>query len=189
MSLSDIVRVMSYWLGMILAVASWVAGAFLLRKWHDKDFLTISKHAASSPQSYWLFVLVLAGAGGVFTSWVLEYLAPSSDLAALLGVLLLISFGLQAVTAIVPDRPGWQRTVHRWAAWSMALSWLPLLLVIVVGNDLSPLALTVTTSALVYMLVSLGLSLSSKFKRHFLFLQISYVVAFQVGLLAAVYLN
>ncbi len=42
---------MFYWLGLVLVLTSWVGGIVLLSKWRDKDFATISKHAASSP--YW----------------------------------------------------------------------------------------------------------------------------------------
>lgn len=123
---TGIISSMFYYLGLVLVLFSWVCGAYLLVRWHDQGSATISKHAASTGASYLLFVSTLVGIGSLFFAWAFRYLVPQSSAPMVLRFLLALGFLLQTVTATVPDRPGWQRTVHQYGAWGMAISWLPL---------------------------------------------------------------
>lgn len=178
---------MFYWLGLVLVLVSWVGGAVLLKKWHDKDSTTISKHAASTAQAHTLFAGILIAGGGLFYAWLLTYLAPNVSYQLLWTGLLTLATLLQFVTAAVPDRPGWQRTVHRYAAWAMAFSWIPLVDILAVSSSLSDIARNVSAFCGLYMFVTLIVVAGFR-KGKFLAYQALYVVAFQLALLFAVYL-
>ncbi len=177
---------MLYWVGLVLVLTSWVGGIVLLSKWRDKDFATISKHAASSPWAQVLFASVLIGGGALFYAWLLVYLAPHVSPQPLFVALLSLALLLQFVTAAVPDKPGWQRNIHRYAAWGMAFSWLPLVGILAGSSALSDTARIISAFCGLYMFLTLVVVVGFR-KGKFLTYQALYVVAFQLALLAAVY--
>ncbi|TAH34824.1 hypothetical protein EYC59_02805 [Candidatus Saccharibacteria bacterium] len=178
---------MFYWLGLVLVLASWLGGAVLLGKWRNKDFTTISKHAASSYGAHVFFASVLIVCGALFYVWLLTYLAPNVLYSAVFTALLSLSVLLQFATAIFPDKPGWKRTVHEYAAWGMALSWLPMAALLVGSGSLSDTARAIAAFCGSYMVITLVVVAGFR-KGKFLTYQALYVVAFQLALLAAVYL-
>ena len=54
------------WVGLIMAMISWVAGAVLLLRWKGNDGMSISQHAASAPGAHVVFATTLIIGGGFF---------------------------------------------------------------------------------------------------------------------------
>lgn len=176
------------YLGLICILLSWLAGWYLLTKWRDKDFMSISRHASSSPFTMGLFAAVLIGVGCVLYGWLWFWLAPRLGLGWIFYVVLILACVFQVATAVVPDLPGWRRKAHKWAAWGMAAWFLPMawLVALAPGNSIVGRCIGVVLSA--YMTVGWGLIFAGKLKETFLIFQASYIISVQIVILAAAYI-
>jgi hypothetical protein len=174
--------------GPLMILLSWLAGWWLLTKWRNKDFLSISRHAASAPMTMVLFAVVLIGCGSVLYGWMAFWLAPRLGLGRAFMTVLLVAFICQAVTALLPDIEGWRRVGHKLAAWSMAVLFLPMAILLSTAANLSLTARLICAVLTMYMVVGVSLVMLRKVKTTFLFFQASYVMALECIVLAATYL-
>lgn len=180
---------MLQYLGLVLVVASWIGGYFLVSKWYDKDLPTISRHAASNKRASWLFALVLVGLGGFFYYWIVAWLVPLLDLSGLFIILLTVSIICQMITGLISDSDGWKRKVHRLTAFSMAVLYVPLSALIIASLNLSLLTQIICSALLLYMVVAFCfVAMAGKAKKKYLLFQASYIIAFQLIVLLAAYL-
>jgi hypothetical protein len=109
-----------------------------------------------------------------------------------LGILfdLLITFTIacQIVTALAPDTQGISRKVHRYAAYTMAVLYLPLVALVITAPGISLPARIIDAFAGVYMLTTfIIIAILGKAKSRYLLFQALYVMVFQIAILAAAY--
>lgn len=174
-------------IGPMMILLSWAAGWYLLTKWRNKDFLTISRHAASAPITMALFAVVLVGCGGVLYGWMAYWLAPKLGLGSTFKVILLLAFICQSITALLPDIAGWRRVGHKLAAWTMAVLFLPMACLLTSATNLAPIARVVCGAFTLYMIIGIILVFTRRIKTTFLFFQATYVVALQCIILMVTY--
>ncbi len=180
---------MLQYFGLVLVVASWVGGYYLVSRWYDKDLPTISRHAASDKSAYRIFATILVGFGLIFYFWLNQWLTPHLKLGAYFRGILGVTILCQIVTGLAPDTSGWSRKIHRWAAYTMAVLYLPLSVLIIDSGQLTRLTRTICILLALYMLITFVLvAVARKGKGKYLFFQASYLVAFQVLILSAAYL-
>lgn len=178
---------MNAYVGLYSIVTMWLAGAWLLIKWHGKDLLSISRHAASSPMTMLLFAVVLIGVGGMLYAWMWWWLAPKLGLGLVFNSLLVLAYVCQVFTAAIPDVAGWRRLAHKIFAWTMAAVFWPLGWLIATAPDMSLAARILCIVLALYMTFGIASVLAGQGKQRFLFLQASYVVALQLLVLIAAY--
>lgn len=171
-----------------MIVATWIAGWYLLTRWRDKDFLSISRHAASSPMTMALFAVVLIGCGAVLYWWLAFWLGPKLGLGSLYLGILAAAFVCQVVTAAVPDISGWYRKVHKLAAWTMAWLFLPMAWLVATAPVMDQPARVICVALAGYMTFGAVMGVARKIRARFLFFQASYIVALQLIILTAAYL-
>ncbi len=180
---------MLHFLGLILVLASWLGGFLLFRKLYDKDLPTISRHAASNKTAYRVFAAVLTGLGLSLFYWLIVWFAPHLQLTGLFKVVLTFTIVCLVIAAITPDTTGWRHNLHQQAAYTMAVFYLPLSLLIISSHQLAMPIRLLCTALFLYMLVGvIVVALLHKDKAHYLFHQTSYVVVFQLIILSAAYL-
>jgi hypothetical protein len=177
------------YLGLALCIFSWLSGYYLVRKWRGTNAMSLSLHASSNKVASKLFTATLLALGAAFYLWLIVWFVPHLNLSRLFTTLLTITILCLFVAAIVPDRAGWQRKVHRIAAYAMAYLFLPLGLLILIAPTVSTPARAIGIICLAYMLVSSILIWTWKLLREsYLVLQSVYIVTFQMIILSAAYL-
>ncbi|HUH56948.1 MAG TPA: hypothetical protein VL020_00310 [Pseudomonadales bacterium] len=177
------------YLGLILTLLSWLGIVYILVNWRGRHDMSISMHAASASRALLLFRVVLVLLGGVFFWWLVAWLAPELKLSTTFTSVLALTILCQMIAGLIPDIEGWQRKVHRGAAWLMAVLYLPLSFMILGSLEVGVLARTIGLVCLAYMLAAgFGYLFYKRLRSKFLFFQFMYIVAFQVLILSAAYL-
>ena len=180
---------MLQYFGLALVVGSWVGCYYLVRRWYDKKLPTISRHAASNKAASRIFAGILIGFGLVFYYWLIRWFIPHLELNVYFQGMLALTIVCQILVGLAPDTSGWSRTIHRWAAYTMGVLYLPLSVLILASDQLSVLARILCSLLAAYMLITFILvAVLRKAKSKYLFFQASYLVAFQVLILSAAYL-
>ena len=180
---------MLHFLGLILVLASWLGGYYLFKKLYDKDLPTISRHAASNKTAYRIFAVILTGLGLSLFYWLTVWFAPHLQLTEAFKVVLTITIACLVVATVTPDTTGWRHNLHQVTAYTMAILYLPLSLLIIGSHELAMPIRLLCTALFLYMLVGIiVVALLHKDKTHYLFHQTSYVVLFQLIILSAAYL-
>jgi MFS family permease len=178
---------MFHYLGLVLVLLSWAAGAYLLTKWRNVDLPTLSKHGASSLKAHLFFGSALTILGTPFYYWLITWFKPHLQLGVAFTVLITIAIVCQVLAGIIPDTTGWRRHMHRVTAYTMAVLYLPLAALITLA-DLPLATRLICLGLIVYMAVSFTmLVLLHRAQQKFLQYQILYVMAFQVLILLAAY--
>jgi len=176
-------------LGLVAMGLIWLGAGYMLVRWRGTNDMSMSMHAASAREAYVLFGSVLTLSGGLLYWFMLGWFVPHLGLGPGFVAVLTAAIGGMLVAAWVPDTAGWKRRVHRWCAYGMAVLLMPLAALIVADPAVAIGARVVGAVCVTYMLVSLALVTQfGKMKRHYLPLQVAYVVAFEVTVLAATYL-
>ncbi|HEX3082017.1 MAG TPA: hypothetical protein VHQ86_02080 [Candidatus Saccharimonadia bacterium] len=178
------------YLGLIAIGITWLGGGYLLARWRGHNGMSMSQHAASARAAFWWFAAVLTVSAGLLYWFMLGWFVPRFALGpGFVGLLSVTVAGL-LVAAWVPDTTGWLRRLHRWCAYGMAVLFMPLVALIVASPNVGAVARYVDAVLCAYLIGSLTLVTQfGKFKRHYLPLQVSYVVAFEAAILVATYLG
>jgi hypothetical protein len=134
------VDILFQYLGLILVLVTWLAGYYLVMKWRDKNSHTISRHAASTKHASLLFAAVLISCGFLFYIWLLKWFIPHLGLGLAFLIALTMAMLGQLVTALAPDIEGLRRTIHHYAAYTMAILFMPLTALIFMAPHTSTLA-------------------------------------------------
>jgi len=180
---------MLQYFGLALVIASWIGGSYLIRRWYNKDLPTISRHAASNKTASRLFASILIGFGLIFYYWLERWFVPHLKLNAYFQGILAFTIVCQILVGLAPDTSGWSKKIHSWAAYTMAVLYLPLSVLILTSSPLATLARIVCILLTLYMLITFTLvAVVGKAKGNYLFFQASYLVAFQLLILSAAYL-
>ncbi len=180
---------MFQYFGLFLVLTSWLGGFLLIAKWYDTDLPTISRHAASDRSALRLFAVILVLLGLSFYYWLIEWFMPHLELTLIFQIMLTITILCQLIAALVPDTSGRQRTIHRCAAYIMAILYLPLSVLIIMSPQITFLAQMICSFFLVYMFISFFLiAVMGRAKSKYLFFQVSYIVAFQLIIILATYI-
>ena len=176
--------------GLILVALSWMGGYLLISKFYDKSLPTISKHAASHRTASWLFAAILILLGAAFYWWLIKWFTPQLELSAVFTFILTITVLSQFIAAVAPDVDGWRGVVHRWSAWLKAVLYLPLGVLIILSPQLTLAIQIICSLLLMYMFIGFVLvAVMGKAKSKYLPLQASYIVSFQLIILASAYLS
>jgi hypothetical protein len=161
---------------------------YLVTKWRDKNLPTISRHAASSRRASLLFAVVLIGCGILFYAWLMAWFVPHLQLGLPFQVVLTLAVACQVVTALAPDTEGLSRKVHRYAAYTMAVLYLPLIAFMITDTHLSGVARIVGSLLGLYMLATfIIVVMLGKAKSRYLLFQALYIMMFQSAILVAAY--
>jgi hypothetical protein len=180
---------MLQYFGLILVIASWIGGYYIISRWYDKDLPTISRHAASSKKASYIFAIILIGYGLIFYLWLSHWFAPHLELNSYFKVILALTVVCQILISLAPDTSGFSRKIHHWAAYTMAILYLPLSILIINSHKLSTAARIICIFLTLYVLIAFMLvAVAGKAKGKYLFFQASCLVAFQVLILSAAYL-
>ncbi len=177
-------------LGLLMVLVSWVSGFYLTRKWRGTRAMSISEHAASHKSAAKLFTLVLVAGGTIFYAWLVAWFVPHLKLSVGFIILLSVTMVAQMIAGVIPDAKGWQKIVHRTAAYGMAVLYLPLSFIIVTAPETPSNARIIGIVCLTYMIgAGLGFLTIKRARPHFLIAQSLYIVAFQLIILSAAYLS
>lgn len=180
---------MLHYAGLLLVVISWLLGTVVLVKWHDPNLLTISKHAATNRTSRWLFGGCLSVIGALFYWWLIGWLQPHIQPSSAFTALATITVATLIAAAVFPDLPGWQRKVHVFSAYTMAVSYAPLAVVITFAH-IPHTARVLCSLLLGYMVVTfIVFVLYKRSRQYYLTFQALYIVAFELIILFAAYLH
>jgi len=175
--------------GLALVIASWLGCYYLVSRWYDKDLPTISRHAAANKTASRIFAAILIGFGLIFYYWLDRWLVPHLKLNVYFQGILALTIVCQVLVGLAPDTTGRSRKIHRFAAYTMAVLYLPLSILIIESEQLSGLARIICILLALYMLVTFTLvAVLKKSKGKYLFFQAAYLIAFQILILAAAYL-
>ncbi len=176
--------------GLVAFALILVVMSVTLHVWGKDHATSLSGHAAKQRPSYLLFLSGLTTAGILFYLFGSHWLAPELRLNAVFAVLLATATILELVTALVPDAGGIKSTIHRVAAWSMAVSMGVLGVLVTVAPGISGIAQVICTLLVSYMGFTIFLFLFvPKTRAHFLIYQGSYVLCFFAVMLVAAYVR
>jgi hypothetical protein len=180
---------MLHYFGLVLVIASWIGGYYLISRWYDKDLATISKHAAGNKGASRIFAIIIIGFGLIFYYWLKNWFVPHLGLNAYFKAILAFTIMCQILVGLAPDTTGWNRKIHRWAAYTMAVLYLPLSILIIDSSHLTTVARTICILLASYIFLAFILfALAGKARDKYIFLQASYLIAFQLLVLSAAYL-
>lgn len=178
------------YLGLVLVLLSWLAGAYILRKWRGTNAMSISQHAVTNRQASWLFTTTLCVLGPLFYYWLVKWFAPELSLGGAFTTLATLTFACQFVAGLIPDHKGWQRRAHRGAAYGMAYLFLPLSWLILNAPAIGPFAHWFGAICFAWMITSLGLTtFIASTRRQYLVYQTAYIMTFQIQILASAYIS
>lgn len=179
---------MFHYLGLLIILCTWTAGLFLIRKTHDENLQTISKHAVSSVKTSLVFATAMITIGVLFYWWLLWWLKPHLALSAAFTVVGSLTTTCQIAIGLFPDTHGWVQQVHRLTAYSMAVLFLPLAVLITLSSQLLPAVQILCALLVLYMFTSFFvIVIMRKVRKYYLFFQTMYIVAFDVIILLAAY--
>ncbi len=95
----------------------------------------------------------------------------------------------QILVGLAPDITGWSRRIHRWAAYTMAVLYFPLSILVITSDKLTVIARIICILLTLYMLITFTLvAVARKAQGKYLFFQASFLIAFQLLILSAAYL-
>lgn len=163
-------------------------GGIIIWKWRIDNTKSISEHAASHRTAFLLCGVVLSIIGPLFYLWVLKYLVEPLALGTAFVGLMGFAIVLQFATGLVPDVPGWKRTVHRSTAYGMAALFFPLAILLTIHDGISTLAFVFGLLSVGYMITGWFLFyFVPKSRENYLIFQALYIVVFQVQILVTAY--
>ena len=176
---------------LIISLSIVIVGLiFLVVRWKGNSNMTFSQYAATSKISsiYYaaLFMVALPPMYYFFTEWFI----PSFNLPSVFNILLITSLIAQILCTLFPET-GYRKTIiHRLTASVSALTFLPLLIILLTSTSIS-MSIKILT---VISIVSMGILLIIAFIRrnnykHALYIQIAYYVLFFTPIIAITYIN
>jgi len=178
------------WLGLLLVLISWTAGFYLTKAWPGTKAMSISRHAASAKSATRLFAVTLLVGGTVSYFWLVAWFVPHINLQSQFIALLTVTFVAQIIVGLIPDSNRGKSKLHRIAAYSMTMLYVPLGLLVVSSHNIGKSAKIIGVTCLAYMVATALVFLAIKRARtHHLIVQALYIVAFQVLILSAAYLK
>jgi hypothetical protein len=180
---------MLHYSGLILVLATWLAGIVLLRSRRGDNLITISKHVSASRKHRVIFASVMTATGIAFFWWLESWVKARLNLGATYTFLVSVTIAFQIGTGLFPDTSGWIRQIHRTFAYGMAILFLPLAALLSISQRLQPVSQFIAVALTGYMLVTFALFVvSRRAHNHYLLFQALYIVAFEVVILVAGYL-
>ncbi len=176
--------------GVISVLLTWTALGYMLVRTYSKDHGSLSRHAASSKRAAIFFTAVLLPTGVAFCAWSMAWLGPHIGLTILFSIVLVATLLCLLLTVLITDTPGWRRKAHHHIAYTMAVLFMPLALLITIAPGVSLPARVLCAVMFAYMVTSYTwVVLMHHFTDKFLIFQISYIMVFQMVALVAGYLG
>ena len=181
---------MNEYAGLAMVVVSWIAGVYLVSKWRGTRAMSISQHAASASGASKFFAGTLILAGFAFYYWQMTWFASELQLSGAFQLLLTASFIGQVVAAVVPDTQGWNRKIHRVAAYAMAVLYVPISYLILTSQNFSLFTTALCVICISYMVLAWFLFFFvKKSVNYYLIFQSLYIVCFQLVILTTAYVS
>lgn len=178
------------WLGLVITIVIWAGLAVLIARSRNRSLTTISSHGSVSKGAAVFFAVLLTGGGLVFYWWLIGWYVPHLHLSLTFSVLLTIVVLYVVATGLNNGRAGLSKAVHSYTAQTMALLFIPLALLIINNPAVSMAARVICICLAVYMVHSYVITeVMKRFQPQHLFFQTSYIVAFQLLILASAYIN
>jgi hypothetical protein len=175
-------------LGLATVLFSWICGIILIMRWPGEASMSLSEHAAAHTSSYRFFVSALLMVSVAFAVFGYAWLIPTFDLSQLFSTMYGLALACQFAIAIVPDKLGWQRMVHRPLAYGMG--GLMAILLFMLANT-STVSMSARIICGVVVLFALGCMITyfvaPQWRKKFLYFQSGGLVAFDIAILAIIF--
>ncbi len=179
-------------IALICLIIFWSALIFLITYWPRSGNKSISQHAASHRSSYIFFTIVQAPIGFILWVFMLKWFIPHFQLSTLFTIVYTITAWLQIVVSFIPDRmKGKTSVIHLHLANEFALGMFILAVLLCFAPTIHGLSKLLFVLTALYMVYSVYILYSIKGKPHllsnYLYLQIAYIVSFQVSFILAAF--
>lgn len=185
------------WLGLLSVILCWAGIGYIIKRWHNPDLRTISKHAAQDKHNLIVFASLLIGLGLLFYGWVMLWLVPTEQPSQKFVILISLTMVFQILTSLLPDTTKRLSLLHRIAAYSMAFLYLPTSLSLAVSVHMTSAGVNVmwliilmmsSIGSLFLVGIAVGGRLWASLRPNYLYFQATYILLFQCTFLVAAYL-
>lgn len=174
------------YVGMFSMSLMWLGLIHTVRRWPGNSSMSFSLHAAQTRGSKVFYFLLFLATLPMFFAFLAYWLVPNLQLGERFTIIALIGCVGQMIAAVVPQVPGLRWKVHLIAAYTMAITFLPLTAMIIFAEGLPSVVRIVASVMLAYMIATLALFLCVKqLQKKYLYFQAGYIAAFHMAIVAA----
>lgn len=176
--------------GLVAVLLNWAGLLFLIRKWPGDASMTFSQHAGRHRSSAIYYAALWSICLPPFYWWLVGPLTDRLNLSWPFVAMATVATAGMTIAALVPEigRQPYTR-IHRIAAFTMVYLFIPMVAYVGWTAPLSTSASYVVWAGFAYMLYWLLLSArTGRQHKKMLHIQASYILAFELGVLAAYYL-
>ncbi len=176
------------WFGILALVTSWAAIILVLTRGGSDRTLSISHHAAKHKKGFFTMAILQSIACISFILFGVKWLAPTLELPIAFSVsFVAISVGL-LIAAWVPTVEGIKRKIHNITAYGATVLLLPTILLVATSPNVSVVGKVAAYTAAASMTIIFTILLTAKkAKAGYLYLQVAYWLAFDIGLFTAAF--
>ena len=176
------------YLGVFSIVLAWAGLLFLILRWPGNKSMTFSQHAAQKKESRIFYRVLWTVATPIFTVFLLTNFKDKLDLNHVFNLLVLLASCGMLIAAYVAEVGGIRSKIHRIAAFSMAILFLPITLLIAASDNSSLFSKYFGAVSLMVLSIEVVILLISKgYYRFMLPVQASYILIFHLMILVAYY--
>lgn len=175
-------------LGLISVAVSWVGLVFMIWQWKGEWSKTFSQNAARQKTTIIYYALLWLICLPPFAWFLLFPFYDGLQLNVLFRVIGTVAAAGMLIAALVPETSGWKVTIHRYAAFTMAITFMPMTLLIILSPVISTYAQFLSIVALLFMIYGAVHSyVNGPNHSKLLVGQALYILAFQLSVFAAYY--
>jgi hypothetical protein len=176
---------------ILLVITLLVIGlAYVPLRWPGGLHMTFSQHVAAQRRSIIYYILLFLVTLPLLLWFFVDWLVPERSLPGAFVWFATIAVAFQIACTFVPETGGIRTTIHRLLTGISGFAMLPLVVMLVVGRQLSAFTQIMAGLTLAWMLVMLSIALMHQ-KGHdkALLLQVGYYAGFFVAILTATYVG
>lgn len=161
---------------------------FLLLKWPGKTSMTFSQHAAQSKLASFYYFVLFSTTLPLFYLFMSRWFIPFFGISHMIYWFLIPGLLFQEVAVLVPESEGVKVSIHRSAAFCMAILFMPILAVTVVTGNISGIAKIVCSLTLLSQIIIVASLIPVKgYHKKALLLQAVYFAGFMLSILVVTY--
>ncbi len=176
-------------LGLISISIIWAGLLFLILKWKGDVSMSFSQHAAQYKASRLFYIATFLFSLPLLYIFMISWFKEELDLSWLFVFLVTISSISMLIAAVVPETRSWKKKTHRVSAFVMSGSFIPIVVMIFRGSDIS-IVKFVAVLTLAYMIGASAITQRSNFyHKKQLLLQAMYVASFHITIVTATYVR
>lgn len=177
-------------LGLITFLIVWAGFLFLTRKWKGNAAMTFSQHAAQTKASQLYYFALFLVSLPLLIVFLFGWFIPYFHTPFIFGLIAAFAMTGMMVAATIPETTGKKVVVHRYAAFLMAVCFVPLLIIISLSSHFSDVVRFIALLSAAYQLFGIVLLHPTKgYHPKVLPLQASYIAVFNLTIIAATYLR